>query len=324
MGTDQAELQAWQALRGWQSVLGSAELRPIPVTTNPIWRVIAEDDRRYVLKRLPEYPPGAGWVAGYRVACHLRAAGVPIAVPVVTDDGRINTAVDDQLHALTPYVDHDQSDPELGPDAARTGYAIGAAIGRLDRALADCPWQIDSYHDDPAASLDEVLPELERSVVEMIMPVAGQLRAAVDGLPIQRTVGDCNSGNVLVRGSAVAGFIDCDHLPTGPRIRDLGSFLVSRLRRLLIGPAGAEGAQAWLAVLGDHVAGHHAAYPLSERELAAVVPMMIVIGLGGAHWALHGWVVDQQHYRDNVTAIAWMVAHQEEMITAALSRISSR
>jgi Ser/Thr protein kinase RdoA (MazF antagonist) len=308
-------------MQAWDSVLGAADVEPMPMITNPLWRVNAEDGRCYVLKRLPEYAPGAGWVEGYRVACYLQSRRVRVALPVVTDDGRINAAVDDRLYALVPLLPDDQNGHGLGPDAAEIAYAIGAAIGQVDRMLADCPWQVQSYVDDPAASLEEVLPQLEPDVRRMIEPLADELRTAVAGLPTQRTVGDCNSGNILRQGTEVTGFIDLDHLPIGPRVRDLGSYLVSRLRRYLAGPDGESAASAMVEVLGDHVAGYHGEYPLSRRELAAVVPMMIVIEIGGAHWSLHGWVVDQEGYRRSVAAIRWMIEHRLQLSTAAIAKI---
>ncbi len=56
---------------------------------NAIWRVIGEDRREWVLKQLPEFPPGVGPVEEYRVLCYLQAAGLPVPVPIVTDDGQI-------------------------------------------------------------------------------------------------------------------------------------------------------------------------------------------------------------------------------------------
>jgi hypothetical protein len=67
------------AIRAWRSVVGAARLEPMDKVHNAIWRVIGEDRREWVLKQLPEFPPGVGPVEEYRVLCYLQAAGLPVA-----------------------------------------------------------------------------------------------------------------------------------------------------------------------------------------------------------------------------------------------------
>ncbi|MFD2078966.1 Ser/Thr protein kinase RdoA involved in Cpx stress response, MazF antagonist [Actinopolymorpha cephalotaxi] len=310
---------ARSALRAWNSAVGDAHLEAMPLVNNPVWRVVAEDGRRFVLKRLPEYAPGAGPVDAFRVLGHLQAAGVPVVVPIVTDEGAIHTAGDEHAYALFPFVRSDSGNHELGPYAEETSYAIGAAIGQLDRALAECPWQPRSYVDDPVPeALGAALPGLPPEVTGLLEPLVGHLTATVSGLPVQRTHGDCNTGNVLVHKGQVSGFIDLDHLPLGPRVRDLGYYLASRLRVHVGNRHEAErDTAAMLAVLGEYVAGYHDAYPLSERERAAVVPIMLLVEIGSASWALHGWTPDPDAYQRAATTIAWIVDHLDEVIAAA-------
>jgi Ser/Thr protein kinase RdoA (MazF antagonist) len=294
-------------------------MESMPLVNNPLWRVVAEDGREFVLKRLPEFPPGSGPVDAFRVLTHLQAAGVPVALPVVTDDAAINTLAGDRSYALLPFVASDSGNHELGSEAAVTSYVIGAAIGRFDQVLADCPWQVRSYVDDPASDiLEEALSKLPEEVVRVVAPFVDRLRVAVSGLPTQRTHGDCNTGNVLVRGTRVSGFIDIDHLPIGPRVRDLSYYLASRLRVHLSQPGTAErDAAAMVAVLGAYVAGYQETCPLSEQELAAVVPLVLLVEIGSAHWSLHGWVPSPDSYQRSVRAIAWVTGHLDELTEAA-------
>jgi len=282
-----------------------SSIEPMDQVTNPVWLVTATDDRRFVLKCLPEYPPGVGLVDEVRVVSFLLGKGIPVALPIATDDARLTTTLGDDTYTLLPFLEADTDNHERGPRAAETARAIGAAIGRLDAALADCPWQLDSYVDDPGREmLDTKAPALPE-VVTLIAPIADRLRAAVRDLPIQRTRGDCNTGNVLVRDTTVTGILD------------LAYYLASRLRRHLDGPAGQEAADAMVAVLGDYVGGYRDAYELTDDEVVAVVPLMLLCEIGSANWSVHGWVPDPQGYDRAVAAIRWLVERLDALTATA-------
>jgi Ser/Thr protein kinase RdoA (MazF antagonist) len=310
-------MDEYAALEAWRSVVGAARLEPMNTVSNPLWRVVAEDGREWVLKHLPNFPPGVGPVEEYRVLCHLQGAGLPVAVPIVTDDGLIAHNADNlrtelsqkeptgkNAYALIPLL---RNDSEL-IESPELAYAIGAAIGRLDRILADCPWHVTSFTDDPARQiLDERYSELPGELRELTDPLRDRLYAAIVDLPTQRTHGDCNFGNVLVHNGAVTGFIDLDHLSTGPRIRDLSYYLVSRLR---IGDP-----DALAAVLRHYVAGYRAEYRLTDREFAAIVPMMLTVEIGIADWHFTGWAADPASYQQNLRNIRWISRRYDELVT---------
>jgi Ser/Thr protein kinase RdoA (MazF antagonist) len=213
---------------------------------------------------------------------------VPVVLPVVTDDARLSAQVDHRHFTLLPWIDSDGGNHELRPDAAVASRSVGRAIGHLDAVLATCPWQPESFVDDPARDmLVESLPKVPE-LGELIAPLRDQLWSAVVDLPNQISHGDCNTGNVLVRGTTVRAFLDLDHLPRGPRVRDLSYYLASRLQEHL---AQLETAQrdstAWVAALGHYVAGYHDSYPLTERELAAVVPLILLNEIGAVRCGDH-------------------------------------
>ncbi|HEY8458239.1 MAG TPA: phosphotransferase [Actinopolymorphaceae bacterium] len=316
-------MEEYEALQAWRSVVGAARLEPMEKVHHPIWRVTGEDGRQWVLKRLPEWPPGVGPVEEYRVLCYLQARGLPVAVPVVTDDGLIAHNADNlgtephekrptgpNAYALTPLL---PNDPELreSPELART---IGRGIGRLDRMLSECPWHVTSFTDDPGPNIlgDSYvnLPEELRTLVDRLR---SRLLAALTDLPTQLTHGDCNVGNVLVHDGEVSGYIDLDHLPRGPRVRDLSYYLASRLSKQING--GDPGAM--VAVLRHYVAGYHSVHPLTERELAAVVPLLLTALVGGADWCLRGWVPDPAGYQRNLRAIEWVTSRFDHLVEAA-------
>jgi Ser/Thr protein kinase RdoA (MazF antagonist) len=316
-------MDEYAALDAWRSVVGAARLEPMDRVSNPLWRVIGADGRQWVLKHLSEFAPGAGPVDEFRVLCHLQAVGVPVALPVITDDGQIIHNADNlrtdpvekqptgkQAYALIPIL---PNDPVLR-ESSELARTIGAGIGRLDRGLADCPWQVTSFTDDPAPEiLVERYPQLPAELRAATSPFRDRLYAAIVDLPTQRTHGDCNVGNVLVHDGAVTGIIDLDHLPMGPRVRDLSYYLISRLN------AHIDHAEpdAMVAVLRHYVAGYHSEHPLTARELAAVVPLMLTVAIGGADWQLHGWTPNPAGYQRDLRAIEWFTQRYDEIADAA-------
>jgi Ser/Thr protein kinase RdoA (MazF antagonist) len=316
-------MDEYAALRGWHSVVGAARLVPMDKVSNPVWRVIAEDGRQWVLKHLSEFPPGAGPVDEFRVLCYLQAAGLPVAVPTITDDGLIAFNADNlrtDLSRKQPTGKHAYSllpllanDPGLR-ESPQLAHTIGAGIGQLDQALARCPWPVTSFTDNPAPQiLTERYPGLPQELRALTTPLRDRLYAAIIDLPTQLTHGDCNTGNVLVHAGAITGYIDLDHLPTGPRIRDLSYYLVSRLNAHL--NHGSPDALA--AVLRHYVSGYHSEHPMTERELAAVVPMMLTVAIGGADWQLHGWAPNPAAYQRDLRAVQWLTRRYDELIGAA-------
>jgi Ser/Thr protein kinase RdoA (MazF antagonist) len=315
-------MDEFTALDAWRSVVGAARLEPMDQVSNPLWRVIGEDGREWVLKHLSEFAPGAGPVDEFRVLCHLQAAGLPVAVPIITDDGQIIHNADNlrtdvaekqptgkQAYALIPLL---PNDPVLH-ESSGLARTIGAGIGRLDRVLADCPWPVVSFTDDPAPEiLGERYSGLPPELRAVTSPLRDRLYAAIVDLPTQRTHGDCNVGNVLVHDGAVTGFIDLDHLPIGPRLRDLSYYLVSRLNAHV--DRGEPDAMA--AVLRHYVAGYHSEHPLTDRELAAVVPLMLTVAIGGADWQLHGWTPNPAGYQRDLRAIEWLAQRYDELADA--------
>lgn len=312
------------ALGAWRSVVGEARLEPMERVHNPLWRVTGEDGREWVLKRLPEYPPGAGPVEEFRVLCYLQAAGLPVATPIITDSGLIAFNADNLSTGSTdkqPTGKHAYSLLPLLPNDAELrespalAWAIGAGIGRLDQVLSRCPWQVTSFTDDPAREiLRERYPSLRGELRRLIDPLRDRLHAAIVGLPTQRTHGDCNVGNVLTQDGAVTGYIDLDHLPTGPRVYDLSKYLVSRLNA----HADHGRPDAMIAVLRHYVAGYQATYPVSERELTAVVPLMLAVAIGNADWYAHGWAADPLAYQRELRTIELLTRRYEAVVGAAI------
>lgn len=236
--------------------------------------------------------------------------------PILTDHGTLHVTVKERAWTLL-HLPHQRSEFELGPDAAATAAAVGAAIGSVDRALADFPWPVDSFVDDPIKVVTDALPQLPPEATQLVQPFIGVLYDTCAGLPTQLTHGDCNDGNVLIDQGRVTGVIDIDHLPTGPRVRDLAYYLASRLSTHLVTPGPAEAAAAMAAVFPDYIAGYQQVYPLTDQERQAIVPLMLITEIGGANWALHGWETNTAHYQRSFRSITWITGQFDSLMQSA-------
>ncbi|WP_114558270.1 phosphotransferase enzyme family protein [Desertihabitans aurantiacus] len=304
---------AREAAAAWASLLGSAyALEPLPRVTNPVWQVSTAALPPMVLKQLPLYAPGVDPVTEHRVLTHLLGRGVRVACPVVTDAGSVTALVDGRHWQLQPSLPHRSAPEAVAVEDAGLAATVGSAIGHLDRALASYPGPVGSYTDDPVATLAEVVPELPVELTRLVDPLAGHLHEALADLPRQLTHGDCNDGNVLIGPDGGVGFIDLDHVPVGPRVRDLAYYLASRLHR-----ARADAARtAVAAALPHYLDGYRDSHPLGTRERAALVPLMLLTEIAGAHWALHGWDPDHDEYRRHLATTAWITRRYDQLLAS--------
>ena len=130
--------------------------------------------------------------AGSRIssAVPLAKFRCSVALPIVTDTGKILASIDNRDWSLSPHLPHQSENHELGPDASETAFLIGAAIAHLGRALADYPYVVDSFVDDPGKVLAEALPQLPDEVTRLVQPYAERIAEASRDLPVQLTHGD--------------------------------------------------------------------------------------------------------------------------------------
>jgi Ser/Thr protein kinase RdoA (MazF antagonist) len=294
-------------------VLGEARVREVARGHALVWGVAAEDGRRYVVKTVGPLRPGPPVADEYRVLVHLRAAGVPVVVPVVSDDGRVAVRDRGVDYALLPWVDGVVGGRESGTACAR----VGAAIGGLHKELAVQPWPVRSYRHEMVGEFEESVRRLPAEVRERtVARVADRVRDGLGGLagvPEQRLHGDCGTGNVLVRHGAVAGFIDLDHLPVGWRVYDLAYYLSHRVR---------DG--AFPAVAGRYVAGYRSANPLAAAELAALPAAVVAAQLAITEWS-HRLLTEMpdralpdqaDRYRQGIAALAWLCDRYDGLAAA--------
>lgn len=272
----------------------------------------------FVLKQLPLYPVGVEPTVEFRVVAHLQREGVSVALPVVTDDGAIVASIEGRSWELLPYLPSRSSDHDRDPDAPAVAFAVGVGIGTLDKGLAGYPSPVKSYVDEPGVVLGGGLEQLPVDLARVVAPLSDRLVDLCADLPMQLTHGDCHDGNVLVDAARRVSIIDIDHLPTGPRVRDLSYYLGSRLRRQLGDcVAGRSGSVPVTRVFHRYIEGYQEAYPLTSGELAAVVPLMVLIEIGRALWALNGWSPSFDSYQRRIGSVSWLCDHYDALVHAA-------
>jgi Ser/Thr protein kinase RdoA (MazF antagonist) len=150
---------------------------------------------------------------------------------VLSDDGKACATDDDGApHAVFRMLPKGGADNAPGLDPALF-QNVGAAIARLQIALAGCPFGVESWEVGPDSlkakwqTAKECLPAVAFAELSArIRPRWDSIVQALSAAP-QRVHGDVHGGNILTDGQEVTGIIDCDHLPVAPRGYDPGYYM---------------------------------------------------------------------------------------------------
>jgi Ser/Thr protein kinase RdoA (MazF antagonist) len=224
---------AAQLLEAWSEIFSSPVITEL--TPGRVWEVATERADRYVLKKVSTFgapDPVRRFTGEARILTYLLQRGVPVAVPVLSNDGKACTTDDDGApHAVFPMLPNGGADNDPGLDPVLF-QNIGAAIARLHIALADCPFGVESWEVGPDTlkacwqTAEKRLPaDALTELSARIRPRWDSVVQALSAAP-QRVHGDVHGGNLLTDGQQVTGIIDCDHLPLAPRGYDLGYYMV--------------------------------------------------------------------------------------------------
>jgi Ser/Thr protein kinase RdoA (MazF antagonist) len=251
--------------------------------------------------------------AGLRVPLALRSRSAQLAVPF---HGR--------FYLLSEYIEAGQypNEPEL---QAELFYQTGHALDQLHLALASYPDpQVgrQTWHEDLAARVPEWLsdlgvglPEPQATLVKRVGRTRGAaIATALQGLPEQLIHRDCHPGNILVDGTRVVGFIDCDHLCVGPRLFDLAYYAVHHLKWVTDDEAAT---QRWLTNLPFLLKGYQSRQSWSNDEAAALPYAMLAYHLLLAHWFMG--LPRPESIALEVRALDWIDLHFDAIVTAAMS-----
>jgi Ser/Thr protein kinase RdoA (MazF antagonist) len=225
-------MAAAQLLGAWSDAFSSPVITEL--TPGRVWEVATERGDRYILKKVSTFSapdPVRRFTGEARILAYLLQQGVPVAVPVLSNDGKAYTTDDDgALHAVFPMLSHDGADHDQAREPALY-QNVGAAIARLHIALAGCPFGVESWEVGPGSlqaswqTMEDRLPAAALTELSAhIRPRWDSIVQALSAAP-QRVHGDVHGGNILTAGQEVTGIIDCDHLPLAPRGYDLGYYM---------------------------------------------------------------------------------------------------
>lgn len=318
-----------ERLAAWQSVLGEARASPLsPAGSNQVWVVAAEDGREYILKRFHTIAVGEPLLrlaCEHRVLTHLHRWGVPVAVPLVTDDARLYASSAspssgggaDDVYVLSPRLPGGVGNPESRTDAAAVYGRIGEAFGLLHRALAEYPHAVPSYVVVASDQLDPAslapVREFDESLVDKVSRLRSDLIARLDGLPRQLLHGDPHDGNLLLSDGQVTGFIDIDHLPVGPRIGDLARYLANRVLGPIASPS--ERMPQFQALVTALLDGYASANPLAASERSAVYPAILLRAVSNVTWCFSQGDRTSSYVTDSARTAHWLADHYEKLST---------
>jgi Ser/Thr protein kinase RdoA (MazF antagonist) len=274
---------AAQVLEAWSDVFSSPVITEL--TPGRVWEVATERGDSYVLKKVSAFgapDPVRRFTGEARILAYLLQRGVPVAVPVLSDDGNV-CATDDAgaPHAVFPRLPNRGGGigARLDPVLFRN---VGAAIARMHTALAGCPFGVESWEVGPG-----VLGALWQTVqgrlpAAALTGLSARVRPRWDSMlqalsaPSQRIHGDVHGGNLLTDGQQVTGIIDCDHLPLAPRAYDLGYYAAFAAHWWLDGGQPSRPADETRQVL----AGYDAVSRLTRQERDGLPALALAAALG--------------------------------------------
>lgn len=255
---------------------------------------------------------------------HATRVGVQVPLPYLTRSAQFVVSVDTHFFLLTKFIEAGEypRDPALMPELF---FNTGQAIAKLHQALASYPDTQagqKTWREDPAgrmpgwmSTLGEGFPAPQAAVIaHMLRERGAAMEAAMTGLPEQLIHRDCHPGNVLVQGTRVVGFIDCDHICIGPRFFDLSYYILHHLKWVTEDKAATD---HWLTSLPYFLRGYNSQQALLPEEVVALPYGMMAYHLMLAHWSLN--LSNLESVALEVKALDWIHRNFDIIVQAIAS-----
>jgi Ser/Thr protein kinase RdoA (MazF antagonist) len=275
----------------------------------------------FILKDISEAPDLTRLEFTRDVLTHVARTGLRVPIPLLSRSAEAAVPSQGRFYLLSEFIEASEypSDPEL---QAELFYHTGQAIAKLHQALASYPdkgiggktWREDlaGRVSEWISALGDGLPELQAAVVKRVgLERGAAIEAALRGLPEQLIHRDCHPGNILVQGTRVIGFIDCDHLCIGPRLFDLAYYAVHHLKWVTDDEAATH---RWLTNLPHLLTGYRSQQSLSREEVAALPYGMLAYHLLLSHWFMG--LPRPEAIALEVRALDWIHMHFDAIVDA--------
>lgn len=294
----------------WRQSVGTVATWEAAHHKNNVFVLTTSRGVRLVLKEVHQSPERL--TTEYDLLRYLQAAGIPVAVPLLTDNQRSYGVSEGKTYTLSPALPATQVS---GEDVSVLYTNTGRAVADLHQALAAYPGAIQSWTMDLPQQLEsEVFPLLERELPaqtwerlqQRITTIKSALYDTLAQLPKQRIHGDCHGGNILYEGDQVSGFIDLDHLPIGPRVYDISYYLADQVKNRIASP---EQLAVWLSTFTAVIAGYEQKLSLAREEKAAIWYGMLAAQLLFVYWFVK--FQNDEHFRKNLDVFDWIYDHQQ-------------
>jgi len=214
----------------------------------------------------------------YTLSAHLARKGMPVAVPLLTRDGKPFTLYDGAAFFLRPRLEGDTLDDFDAIDWNRMAFTVGASAAWLHTAMADCPplrgvprrnmlWRTEN-ESLPTLRAHGLLERLGLSEAAL-SPWLRRLWGLYPALPRQLVHYDLHGNNMLFRNGALCGVIDLDTCAYEARLFDPLYFTGWLLWRM-----GGR-TEGWARLVLRTLQGYASIAPLARQEREAVPSMLL-------------------------------------------------
>jgi|RhiMethySRZTD1v2_1073278.scaffolds.fasta_scaffold376344_2 Ser/Thr protein kinase RdoA (MazF antagonist) len=286
------------AMASWGCLKGATATQ-VDAFSGTVTRFVSPHGQFY-LKRKPSIPLVAREV---RVLHTLAGAHLPVTLPLLTHAQRPYVADGSGVFCLYAALPGTHYHDCAAPQGLTQAAALGAAIGQLHLAFAQCE-HIEGFatFGDPSRGMVAALRAERPGVcdIEHLDTLVATLRSP-EALPQTLIHRDPHPGNLLFEDGQLSGVLDFDLMMRGPRLFDpcycATSMLMARFADEAYRPY-------WFDILWALFTGYRRMVPLTAAEQSGMFTMLAMIQLIFISYALHTHRPDTA--RMNQSALFWL------------------